>query len=505
VGYIKIEIVKDNAVVNPSDITVETGAVTDSYSLACGNDTKSLKKLTWYMIEERIIALVNQSKEDFERNYDLDVDNTSEAVQFKLVNNVFTQLSIADEIGTIKETTTDVEGTMTEVLLWSIENQSAYSLFKNEVNRENGLTTYVRYKRVGSGSLDYIYVKFTWTPSAINIDPRTTFSDNNKIKQYWYAANNADAGSGYDDIHGNVEVVGTTGYNGTADDEYTFDIKNTLMNGQLAVDQLASPYTGLNPLAVTVTFKEGGHVGTQELYPNAVGTELHTVSEYWKQNSSNLVATVEPTTGIVTYANNDVAKELLNRYDHLELSNTVTAVLGVNAKACTGATDGVSNLDIPVDNSTFNVKFLRPVTVREATATFVDAETGGSEAALRLKFVDWREHDFTDNSQTKGYNYFAYYGVSKIEVDLANATTDINGGNDPLSSVPSIKFSYDDSNNTNPITAGSYGTIKYENNGVTVGKFTVKAPLKITYDWGEISDAQVTITVEKTINNAKRH
>lgn len=72
--------------------------------------------------------------------------------------------------------------------------------------------------------------------------PSTTFGNENKIKSYWYAANSAVAGTGYDEVHGNVEVVGTNG----ADDEYVFDLKNALVGNKLSVNPLTAPYADLN-------------------------------------------------------------------------------------------------------------------------------------------------------------------------------------------------------------------------------------------------------------------
>lgn len=205
---------------------------------------------------------------------------------------------------------------------------------------------------------------------------------------------------------------------------------------------------------------------------------------------------MDPVTGIVTYADNETAKKLLNAYGHKDLKNTVTAIVAVKATIC-------GNIDVPVASNEFNVKFLRPINVENATASFEDAETAGSTAKINLTFTDWRDHNFTDSNVTKGQDYFKYYGVKKIAVDIDNATTDLNGNSSQKLKdlTDKVKFTFSD---PATISAGKYGELKYENNGLTVGQFHVYFPATITYDWGTIQTT-ITATVGKTQNNAHRH
>ena len=120
-------------------------------------------------------------------------------------------------------------------------------------------------------------MKFTWKPEAINIEPKTSFSNDNKIKSYWYAANDPVAGTGWNEIHGNVEVVGTTNntINGAdddpANDEFVFNIKNTLVGNKLTVAKFAAPYQGLDTQVATSFEFVNGH----GLYVNATGDKLY--------------------------------------------------------------------------------------------------------------------------------------------------------------------------------------------------------------------------------------
>ena len=479
VGYIKVVIEKTVAENKAEEVDLVT--VNKPYTIACGDNNIDLQKVTWAQVEEQLYAKLNMSKEAFEDAYALD-GGTANAKQFEKATTDAEALAADKKIGTVSQTTADVEGTQTEVIAWSIKNQAAYAAFKAG---KTTLSTYVRYalKKDKTAANKYVYVKLTWTPSAINLKPSTTFGNENKIKSYWYAANSAVAGTGYDDVHGNVEVVGTEG----ANDEYVFDLKNALVGNKLSVNPLTAPYADLNQ-ELKLTF---GFVTGKGLFASEDGTKV-----YAEKELTNVVASLDPNSGKVTYANNETAKKLLNAYGHKDLKNTVTAIVAVKATIC-------SNINVPVASNEFNVKFLRPINVEEATASFEDAETEGSTAKINLTFTDWRDHNFTDTKVTKGLDYFKYYGVKEIAVDIDNATTDLNGNSSQKLKdlTDKVKFTF---SAPAAISANNYGNLKYENNGLTVGQFHVYFPATITYDWGTIKTT-ITATVGKTQSNAKRH
>ena len=455
--------------------------VNKPYTIACGDNNIELQKVTWAQVEEQLYAKLNMSKEAFEDAYELD-GGTADAKQFEKATTDAEALAADKKIGTVSQTTADVAGKQTEVIAWSIKNQAAYAAFKAG---KTTLSTYVRYalKADKTAANKYVYVKLIWTPSAINLKPSTTFGNENKIKSYWYAANSAVAGTGYDDVHGNVEVVGTK----DANDEYVFDLKNALVGNKLSVNPLTAPYADLNQ-ELKLTF---GFVTGKGLFASEDGTKV-----YAEKELTHVVAFLDPVNGIVTYAQNETAKKLLNAYGHKDLKNTVTAIVAVKATIC-------GNIDVPVASNEFNVKFLRPINVEEATASFEDAETAGSTANIKLTFTDWRDHNFTDTKVTKGLDYFKYYGVKEIAVDTENATTDLNGNSSQTLKdlTDKVKFTF---SAPTAISANNYGNLKYENNGLTVGQFHVYFPATITYDWGTIKTT-ITATVGKTQSNAKRH
>lgn len=372
VGYIKVVIEKTVAENKAEEVDLVT--VNKPYTIACGDNDIDLQKV-WAQVEEQLYAKLNMSKEAFEEAYELD-GGTADAKQFEMATTDAEALAADKKIGTVSQTTDDEEGKQTEVIAWSIKNQAAYAAFKAG---KTTLSTYVRYalKADKTAANKYVYVKLTWTPSAINLKPSTTFGNENKIKSYWYAANSAVAGTGYEEVHGNVEVVGTK----DANDEYVFDLKNALVGNKLSVNPLTAPYADLNN-ELKLTF---GFVTGKGLFASEDGKQV-----YAEKELTNVVASLDPVTGIVTYAQNETAKKLLNAYGHKDLKNTVTAIVAVKATIC-------GNIDVPVASNEFNVKFLRPINVEEATASFEDAETAGSTANIKLTFTDWRDHNFTDS------------------------------------------------------------------------------------------------------------
>ena len=503
VGYLKFKITDKDTQDQQQVFPMAT--VTTPYTIDCDDNNVMKQNLKWFDIEEQIIAQLSLSKTQFETTYDyegaaLDLD------QFDKAELNTTALLPANKIGVVKHTTQDVNGTETEVLKWAVNNQQAYAAFKAG---KTTLTTYIRFtKKTDATSVakpdyvnsadKYVYVKFTWTPSEINLTPSTAFDNGSKIVSYWYGANKLDANSGFAEIHGNVEAVGSTdnlkngALSDAADDEFVFNISNTLKGNKLAVNEMAAPYDGLNSkLVLTYEFVTG-----HGLYANAAGNAIFT-----DPLRANLVATLNKTTGVVSMKDcSKEAKELLNAYapkngEVNTLDKVLTARVKVVATMC-------GDIDVPVENKEFDVKFIRPISITDATAKFVDGVT--TTAKLNLTFVDWRGYNFV-GTRVPNSNYFTYYGVKSIALDIPNAKTNLNNNwNDKLSDLTNkIKLDFN-APKAAQIAAQDFGTITYSNNGSTVGTFQVKIPATVTYDWGELK-TEVVVTIEKTqIGGAKR-
>ncbi|RGN83571.1 hypothetical protein [Segatella copri] len=503
VGYLKFKITDKDTQDQQQVFPMAT--VTTPYTIDCDDNNVMKQDLKWFDIEEQIIAQLSLSKTQFETTYGyegaaLDLD------QFDKAELNATALLPVNKIGVVQHTTQDVNGTETEVLKWAVNNQKAYAAFKSG---KTSLTTYIRFtKKTDATSVakpdyvnsadKYVYVKFTWTPSAINLTPSTAFDNGSKLVSYWYGANKLDANSGFAEIHGNVEAVGSTdnSKNGAetaaADDEFVFNISNTLKGNKLAVNEMKAPYAGLNSkLVLTYEFVSG-----HGLYANAVGDKIFT-----DPLLANLVATLNKTTGVVSMKDcSDAAKEKLNAYaPKTGSANTLDKVLTARVKVVATM---CGNIDVPVENKEFDVKFIRPISITDATAKFIDGVT--TSAPLKLTFVDWRGYNFV-GTRVPSTNYFTYYGVKSIALDIDNAKTNLNNNwNDKLSELTSkIKLAFVAPTEAE-IAAENFGTITYSNNGSTVGTFQVKIPATVTYDWGELK-TEVVVTIEKTqIGGAKR-
>ena len=503
VGYLKFKITDKDTQDQQQVFPMAT--VTTPYTIDCDDNNVMKQDLKWFDIEEQIIAQLSLSKTQFETTYDyegaaLDLD------QFDKAELNTTALLPVNKIGVVQHTTLDVNGTETEVLKWAVNNQQAYAAFKAG---KTSLTTYIRFtKKTDATSVakpdyvnsadKYVYVKFTWTPSEINLTPSTAFDNGSKIVSYWYGANKLDANSGFAEIHGNVEAVGSTdnlkngAITAAADDEFVFNISNTLKGNKLAVNEMAAPYAGLNSkLVLTYEFVTG-----HGLYANAAGDAIFT-----DPLLANLVATLNKTTGVVSMKGCSLeAKEKLNAYapktgEVNTLDKVLTARVKVVATMC-------GDIDVPVSNKEFDVKFIRPISITDATAKFIDGVT--TTAPLKLTFVDWRGYNFV-GTRVPTANYFTYYGVKSIALDIDNAKTNLNNNwNDKLGELTSkIKLDFA-APTPAQIAAEDFGTITYSNNGSTVGTFQVKIPATVTYDWGELK-TEVVVTIEKTqIGGAKR-
>ena len=483
VAYMKIKIAENVTTADPTQITKDFADNT-AFTLNCDDANPALnKKVTWYEIENKILAdkQVNMSKLEFEDTYELDGSATDDLTQFD--KNTINANAISPKIGKVIVTTADVNGTMTQVLQWTMSGNEAYTHFNTADatgKKPTSISTYVRYtlKPGKTAPNKYIYVKFTWTPSAININPVANFGNVNKIQQSWYAANNLTAGTGYDEIHGNVEQMGKP----TSNDEFKFDIKNSLVGNKITVDKMAAPYDKLNSTVAAnaqFTFVTGNG-----FYASADGLTL-----YGNQAKTFVIATMTAD-GIVELAKDAETLVLLNANSPKELANVLTARVAVKSSLCWGA-------GIKINNSEFDVKFIRPISVESATAEFTDAVATTADVKLTVK--NWNGFDFTDpNRAFPSTDYFAYYKVSKIELNTTDATTDLNGNpKDKLKDVTSlIELKYI-APTENPIQANKYGTLTYNNNGLTVGTFHITIPAKITYEWG-VLNTEVVVTVKES-------
>ncbi len=510
VGYMKFLIVDE--AVKDEVIHIAPFTFTDPFTVDCTKDNEILS-IKWHDFEEDILAELDKngiSKEDFETLFTLDYSLLN-ATQFDGTTETSVAIPTADMKGIVSQTTADVDGHMTEVLQWVWANNAAYQWFKTNTSA----TVNVRYSMTTSAGANlYVYVTFTWTPSEINVTPAGVIDNSDKISNYWYDRNSGVAGSGYSDIHANVETVGEVG----ANDDFISDILNTFVGNDVTVTGVDPVYTAFQNGSLTKEFffadPQGADLspvtGDSKTQYNIIVTNGGKTLEAYVVGASPL--TSQPVVDIIGselhYYGKDMpnsyACDILNYADHSELGvkETFTALIYVKAKNCDWVT-------FDLGNNEFYAKFLRPITVKDPGETnFKDAETGGATADLALEFVDWRDHNFDDATVINNHNYYQYYDIVSIVADddpdhiLTNLGQSDGICDNVLSSITNnIKFTF-----TAPTTADIQGTphwfgeLRYENNGTTVGDFQIKVPVTVIYDWGTIH-TYVTCNIDNTINN----
>ena len=483
VGYLKIEIT--GAPADDRIAAKTTYTFHDEYTLNCGT-ADLVQNVTWFQIEEQILAQLNMSKADFERSFVYD------GAEFQYDKVAVDAKALAELETTVEQTSADVDGTMTEVLQWTIPANYAYEYF-SECASMKAIVRFTKENKDLKGEVishDYVFVTLNWTPAPRNVNP-TGVLDNatNKIQQYWFASNSNDAGKGYNEIHVNTEVPGE----GHDINNFNKYILETFNDGKVQIANIPAVYKDFADAKLTKTFKFvkpnitslTGVSGTKYTFAlNAERTQLLAVVGLVQTPIAEIA-----TKGkfLVKLVDNEVAKDLLNAAGRDELAKNITARVAVETENECG-----KSLN-KVENNEFDVKFLRPITVKAAKmdnfVDGVDVAAKGSEVAVKLAFTDWRNYKF--EGQT--INYYEYYGVESIAIDTEKATTNVSG---KWAALPEgMNVAYTEGTDFNK---GDFGKMTYTNNKTEVGNFDIKVNVVVTYAWGTI-ELPLTFHVDKTV------
>lgn len=495
VGFIKFHITEKAA--EPAD-AINIDFTDDGYDLSCTNYNFTQ---TWAQVEAQVLSKLNMSKDEFEQNYTVEKIQGSQTDCQLYAHDAQGKPVQSTEYGKITEKI-DNENHETTVLSWDITAAEIYAAvwdaakgeYKSGVNLETGV------KFVPTNKLNpEVYV---WFHTGVITTPTASLSNEDKIKENW-AATNGQMGSGYAEIHNNVEVVGQP----NADDEFSQDILATFVGNDITLSVTGSDafkkglvykfrfiisdayatQTGQSGTKYTMTVSNDG----QTLYANYNGTA---------QEVAKLGVTFDDVTSkqninsVVQYQHTAYAEDLLNAVSHTDIAKTVTATVGIYAvNGC--------DMELPIANNTFDIKFLRPLDVTGADAvTFTDAVTGGNKKDMDelVDFLDWRD-------LWESPTWVDYYGVTAIAADVDGITTTLNGGTlgqTLLSDVTdAVSFEYKPTGATSKYGGKDFGYLYYGNNGSVTATFQIRVPLTITYDWGKITTAYVDITVQPTQAN----
>lgn len=263
--------------------------------------------------------------------------------------------------------------------------------------------------------------------------------------------------------------------------------------------------------------------------------------------NGTIIATINPTNGEVALDHNPTTERIINAigYEagHKNIDKQFRAQIGVIAdKGCSV---------LQSEGATFLASWQRPINPAETHEVVkLDAKTNADTIFVAdiLKFYDFRgpEEGKMETAATKWL--WAYYNIKSIEVDCTpeNVYTNMGMLNDEdddfqkltkkLSAVNTHAklYAYDvatDSekkvgtatfdlrnlngvnyNNANKSEAlykifngtnvekAQFGYIIYYNNGANVTRFSVRIPVKVTYEWGTFK-TYVTVAIHRTLGN----
>lgn len=513
-GYIKLVITESAPGVTPDEdynvVTMpEFGALT--YNYTC-NVADIENKLTWAQVEKELYNLNGMSRDQFDANFTMDLDaNGINFVQYELVNNKYVVKQ--QPIGIVAPELNSGSA-MTDVAKWIISGAELKAIYTGASVPENLETTF-KYVSKNPKAYGDIYVTISTGKITVNKPSAVGLEDNNKIKEYWYATNGKKAGEAYDEVHAQtyspedeIETIAKT---------LQYDIFEVFVGNKITI-------AGINDFTPTKEFADANL--TKNIVFSAKnngkfkGILDNKVVEYTLGVSANgktlqaiqkdgIVITAAPVAVIdgdkVVFQHTPEAEAMLNYATHDALADDVlTAIMEIKVKnAC--------QFDLPLEKSTWNVRFLRPIDINETYNPEV-TDAGTEKQVVKLidlvKFLDWR-NVWKDN-------YYAYYNIKSIEIldavagkDITSfVKTDLNGANfeKTLKEVSKdIKLTYEPKEVTsNQSNTSDYGTLTYQNLGQTVGTFNVKLPIVITYEWGKLY-TEVVLKVNGTIggNSAK--
>ena len=183
----------------------------------------------------------------------------------------------------------------------------------------------------------------------------------------------------------------------------------------------------------------------------------------------------------------------------------------------------------------FQADYIQPVKVTDtATDNFIDAVDFGQDGSfITLKDLvapkDWRGRVFGMNEGDQYYNYWDYYGIFRISVDVDAITCDLTPdesvpvtlelkpmskdellqsvkGDEPLRDAEGNVVKDDEgkvitvAQYIEGIDDGGFGFLTYRNNGTYVKAFKLFVPVTVQYGWGIISTPEpITVNVATTI------
>ena len=515
-GYIKLVITDENVAPGeePFKEAVMAPFASITYNFEC-EPAAYVGELNWSQVEKAIYNLYGLSRDDFNANFTPDFNEQDNFKQYVKVDGKW--VAAPKEIGVISHVE-DPGSAMTEIAKWTIEGDKLKALLSGETAPEKFEVAF-RYASNDITKYGDIYVVLSTGKITVNKPSAVGLVNANKIAENWYATNSSTAKSGWDEVHAQT-VSPEDPQHKTVADVLNYNIYNVFVGNKITIDDIKD-YTAGKEFADTeltkdvkfsalnngkvYTGKVDGEKHAYTMQINAAADELQVVKIDGIACTPVTVAKIED--DIVKYQHGAIAEGLLNYKAHNELADDVlTAIMEVSA-----ANDC---FPLPLEQKTWNVRFLRPINVFGANAEVTDAATKAQVVNLvdLVRFTDWRD-------EWNNATYYAYYNIKKIEVLGAQAGeniapyvyTNLNQAADDFSKTLSdvsnkIRLAYEPKTVTSDQTNTSdYGTIVYQNQENTTGDFIIRIPVAVTYEWGKVV-TWIDLKVNKTIggNGAKR-
>ena len=543
VGFIKFEITKYTDYVTVKPFTDWT------YKFLCVGDVNTT---TWNQMVDNVIKHSGLTKEEFCKVYALEtiagVPSTP-AVQYKLDGGKFVKASSAEYLGTVTEKKDAVPGTTTDVIEWKLEEKDLSAIYKLSGHTK---TIWVRY--VYSGVTPTSEYEGIYVPLTVKNVVKPVASVSKKLMNYWFKGEenakinvqppvamgstipwDTDINQVWEGNKPVFTLTPATGFDAATAGGYkyyfapvqkTYTINGVKYNLFVKETKVYDKYVATTGINVT----DNAKIKEFELI-NAITINLGIYTNkvlYCKKGSGATeyeVATLDQTNGIVSYQDNDVAKELLNAYESVPSDYEAAqlfANIGVTAYS-------PCNTALSLSGAVNPYYFLRPINAKGVDGKFfIDGkDLHVDESNINLfelfDFTDWRGEKFVKApGDYTNLWYFKYYNVKNIKVDLDNVTTDLDGGslgttklsdkttgihleywfgprtsptakytttaaaNIPVNIVASAEPNWGISHYNGLID--KFGYIHYHNNTSTVSKdFTICVPVSFTYDWGVVN------------------
>ena len=543
VGFIKFEITKYTDYVTVKPFTDWT------YKFLCAGDVNTT---TWNQMVDNVIKHSGLTKEEFCKVYALETiagTVSTPAVQYKLDGGKFVKASSAEYLGTVTEKKDAVPGTTTDVIEWKLEEKDLSAIYKLSGHTK---TIYVRY--VYSGVTPTSEYEGIYVPLTVKNVVKPVASVSKKLMNYWFKGEenakinvqppvamgstipwDTDINQVWEGNKPVFTLTPATGFDAATAGGYKYYFapvqKTYTINGvkyKLFVKEtkVYDKYVAATVINVT----DNAKIKEFELN-NAITINLGIYTNdvlYCKKDSGPTeyeVAKLDQINGVVSYQDNDVAKELLNAYESVPSDYEAAqlfANIGVTAYS-------PCNTALSLSGAVNPYYFLRPINAKGVDGKFfIDGkDLHVDESNINLfelfDFTDWRGEKFVKApGDYTNLWYFKYYNVKNIKVDLDNVTTDLDGGtlgttklsdkttgihleywfgprtsptaqytttaaaNIPVNIVASAEPNWGISHYNGLID--KFGYIHYHNNLSTVSKdFTICVPVSFTYDWGVVN------------------